>query len=268
MSESITPSDTKKTAKKAEDPYDELQQAFQAMRLAWGKIPKAFKASAFWTALATVTIAVLTVFYVVYARRQWSVMSGQLAEMQAARQPWVGIEDDTIQISPAPNFFWGIPPHTVENPSILINVSYSLKNFGTSPALHETDFVEAIADNPNSTIPPTQEIDTTCRFAEMRSNNPGAANPGAGGILLPTAVRQGGWNITPFLSVGQKHIERLWIFVCVAYRDPWKKMHHSKYWYLTVHRDRGSGPSFPAPGHPDWTYIPIVGVTQLGADAD
>lgn len=60
---------------------------------AWPTVKRAFTSSTFWTALATVAIAVLTGYYTYYARKQWQAMSGQLdtmngqlAEMQKQRR--------------------------------------------------------------------------------------------------------------------------------------------------------------------------------------
>lgn len=181
--------------------------------------------------------------------------------------PWVGLENNNININPSPRF-----TGTTAHPIIMIDTAFFVKNSGTAPGLHEADIVVAIPDAEGD-VPPTAWLQQRCFSAEGISTSPGAANPGAGQMILPGATipqRQQGTLllVDPIKSVPiqSTHIKRIWVFVCIAYQDSWgKTIHHSRYWYLTTH---GSGPEVPVPGYPGWTYIPIVDANLWGADAD
>jgi hypothetical protein len=195
---------------------------------------------------------------------QQALIDGERHFNQSQR-PWVGLEDNNIIVA-QPSFFWGVPPRTVEFPSITITASYSLKNFGNGPALHENDIVVAIPST-GETIPPTQEMEPWCRMPEIKGSNPGPANPGAGEILLPGARIPKGMQTNLLASSAQLlQTGRIWIFVCVAYQsDSDTRVHHSRYWYLTVN---GEVPITPSPEHPKSTYLPIKGAYLMGASAD
>jgi hypothetical protein len=235
----------------------------------WSKL--GIQSANFWIAVATIAIAVSTGIYTHYAGLQWQVMEGQLEEMRAARQPWVGLENNSISVDPSPEFGPSHPPNP--NFMILENTAYSIRNFGTAPALHESDIVVAIPDTcTGNCIPPTDTLSQWCFYPEGMSTTRGAANPGAGQMVLPGAsipVRKSATLI--FNPTTTQHIQRVWFFVCIAYQDPWNKgqIHHSRYWYLSVHpTDPFNGPQAPVPTHPGFTYIPISGLGLWGADAD
>jgi hypothetical protein len=198
------------------------------------------------------------------AGKQAGVMQRQLAEMQASRSPWLGIEDNSIALS-QPDFRW--LPGANAHPSIFTGVSYTIKNFGTSPAFHEADMMMVIELEPNATIPPTQRIDTACQFSEMAGANAGAANPGAGRMIFPGARTPVSAQTNLQLVSGEPHhINGMWFFICIAYRDSQgTPVHHSRYWYLSTPI---AAPVIPIPGHPGWTYTAITGANLWGADAN
>jgi hypothetical protein len=216
-------------------------------------------------------LLVVNIFLLCATKNAVNISQNTLKEMQTARQPWVGLETNNISVAPSPTF----GPSTPQSPFFMIaeNTAYSIKNYGTSPAIHESDVVMSIPDPCRvgaSCVPPTEDLKTWCFAPEGISTHPGAANPGAGQMILPGAaipIRK-----TSFLMLDPaktQHIQRVWFFVCIAYQDPWEHMHHSRYWYLSTHpSDPYNGPQTPVPGHPGWTYVPISGLTLWGAEAD
>ena len=243
--------------------------AFWNWLKSWGK--RAIWSANFWMASATVAIAISTAIYTHYARNQWQVMSGQLQEMRAARQPWVGLENNSLSVATSPDFGPSAPPSPYF--AIMENTSYSIKNFGAAPAFHESDVVVAFPDTcVGNCIPPTENLSQWCFYPEGLSTTPGAANPGAGQMVLPGASIPIRKSTNLMLDPNKvQNIRRVWFFVCIVYQDPWKQgqIHHSRYWYLSVHpTDPINGPQIPVPNHPGFTYIPISGVGLWGADAD
>jgi hypothetical protein len=88
------------------------------------------------TALATIAIAVLTVVYVTYSKKQWIAMEKAnaitLDTLHTAHRPWVFIADGLVS-STKPLSFGADGKVTTE-------VSYSIKNIGSSPALQVSNF--------------------------------------------------------------------------------------------------------------------------------
>lgn len=193
---------------------------------------------------------------------QWNVMSGQLDEMRNQQSPWIGIEDNAVSVDPAPTFYWGVPP--AKFPSISIGVSFAIKNVGSAPGLRENHSLWVIPYQ--NGVPATDQIVHPCDFAEMRTKIPGAANPAQGQMILPggrVPIRDS----TSLLLDQSKpmRVQALWVFVCVVYQDERQKIHHSRYWYLTVH---GNQREVPVSGHPEWSYVPNIGLSLWGASAD
>ncbi len=74
-----------------------LAKVYEWVRLvAWSMVTKVICSSQFWTAAATVAIAVSTVIYTRYAKKQWEVMSEQSSVMQKqlemSERPWIVTE--------------------------------------------------------------------------------------------------------------------------------------------------------------------------------
>jgi hypothetical protein len=221
-----------------------------------------------WTFLLVqfLTLAAV-VWYACLTQKLVKSSNDTFAEARDARQPWVGIERNEIIMSPTVDFFWGIPPHLVTNPTITVSAKFSLKNFGQSPALYETDAIYVMGYHDG--LKPIAEMKRWCQMEEELSKA-GAETSGAGEMLLPGATKEPTWTTNVMLNPGQTHIERLWVFVCLAYQDPWKKkMHYSRYMYLTRHQNLGTGTSIPVnPKQLEWTYIPITGANLFSAEAD
>jgi len=187
----------------------------------------------------------------------------------AVSTPWVGIEDNLLNIDRGPTFFWGFAPVLSKYPQISINVGFRIKNFGQAPAFSENHVVWVLPFDlpPFGGIPPTDQMDTACTFADMLTSKSGAAHPGAGQILLPgqTVPFRSNTSIVKLDQSKPRKIAILMAMVCIVYRDGKEQLRHSKYWYETVH---GSDPYTDVVGHPEWSYLPILGVSLIGALTD
>jgi hypothetical protein len=88
--------------------------------------------------IATVVIAVATVVYAIYAGKQWHVMTDQLGYMQKQLEitdrPWVGVD---VAIKDKIMFSEWVTERNV-NRQISVPLSFSLKNYGASPARNIT----------------------------------------------------------------------------------------------------------------------------------
>ena len=76
---------------------------------------------ALWTAGATFAIAIATVFYTDYAKKQWVVMSGQL---ELTDRPWINFDtavDESL---------------TFSGDQVYVSIRVSMRNSGPSPAMN------------------------------------------------------------------------------------------------------------------------------------
>ena len=208
--------------------------------------------------------------YTCETRRTNNLTQGLLIETQRATKlaesqqtPWVGIEENTVRTK-GPTFYFGNVPNMF--PTVMLELSMSLKNFGNAPALHQTTQVSVFEDT-GASIPPTDQMEVICKFAEMGATTSGAANPGQGQMILPNAPIPTAISTNIQMDLTKStHVRRLWVFLCFAYQDPrGKVVHHSRYWYHTV---QGENPDVPVSGHPNWTFIPIKSLILWGATAD
>jgi hypothetical protein len=116
--------------------------------IVWTKVRIVLASSSFWTAAATVAIAIETYVYTHYARQQWSVTEDQLVEMQSMDRPWMKIVDvipsngllgDTMEI-------WDFTGTRLHNfhPARGTRVEFqaSYKNVGHSPAFNVAAYYE------------------------------------------------------------------------------------------------------------------------------
>jgi len=215
-----------------------------------------------WMIGLTGGIVLLTAGIVIVGVLQWNAMLGQLDEMRDQQAPWIGLEDNAISIDPTPTFYWGVP--AAKFPSISIGVSFAIRNVGSAPGLRENHNLWVLPYQ--NGVPATDQMAHPCDFAEMRTKIPGAANPAQGQMILPggrVPVRD-----NPNLLLDQSkptRVQALWVFVCVVYQDSRQKTHHSRYWYLTAH---GNQREIPVSGHPEWSYVPNIGLSLWGASAD
>jgi hypothetical protein len=176
---------------------------------------------------------------------------------QRHNAPWVGIEDNTVTINPQLGLSWAAPPGST---IATINVAYAIKNFGSEPATYTVDLISAMAYR--NGLKPLEWLQSFCHMSTGVSAS-GADTNAVGEMILPGARRQSGRRTNVQLNPEQQHIERIWIFICIGYQDGLRQTHWSRYLYLT----RNSGAPVAFPGHPDWTYIPVVGAVLDSADA-
>jgi hypothetical protein len=103
--------------------------------MVWPKIKQVGGSSSFWTAAATVTIAVVTIFYTQYARKQWCAMEQALRQsdrhFEAEKRPWVAIDDANNQgITP----FEPTIQYRDNKSKAVFKLRYVLANEGGRPA--------------------------------------------------------------------------------------------------------------------------------------
>src|SRR6267142_1197585 len=92
----------------------------------WRPIKRTCSSSTFWTALATVAIAVATCIYTYYARKQWQAMDSQLGEMKFARQQAIALQQAAVRIS--------IPEFVLISPASQPALQIGLRNEGIAVA--------------------------------------------------------------------------------------------------------------------------------------
>jgi hypothetical protein len=188
-------------------------------------------------ALATVTIAVLTCFYVHYSRAQWKAMSDQLPELRTSAdaaasaattakdtlrmgyRPWINAEyaelTQPLVFPPKQRFY--------------LKLNFMLKNTGTSVA---TDGVAIAEVSPNEISATLKRSDEVCSWLE-ESKIPVDKNmrPRATGFVLAPG------NTLPFpVGMGSDEIPnqqvtdgQFFVFGCLIYRDQFEAWHHTKF---------------------------------------
>lgn len=67
--------------------------------------------------------------------RQWRTMKDQLEATERNSLPWVGLERDTLVPMNSPRIIW---PKILPNPTISIELQYTIRNFGNFPAFRES----------------------------------------------------------------------------------------------------------------------------------
>jgi hypothetical protein len=181
--------------------------------------------------------------------------------------PWIGLESDTLKIGPT-------LINKMPNEAPYFDLTYSVKNVGTEPAIYEYEDIQIINTKDLGFPKSLDYFNKHCReqqqslvpnpFLNMRMILPSAAVPGQTD------------RVYPLIDVGFKtpqHIEQLSLFFCIVYYrndvidgKSVETEHHSRYWFETKH-EWNIG-YVPIPGHPESGYLPITGVTLRRADAD
>jgi hypothetical protein len=240
------------------NPSEALAIVFDWLRH-WWDAPREKSKAADWI-LVGLTVAIAIAAF-------WSawIFQGQLTladkQWKSQQVPWLGLDESTVSVSPLLKVVAG-PPSSKE-PVLMVTMTYSVKNFGPSPAFNESDSIMAIAyhDGPK----PVEQMRLECEMQDHASLS-GAYTFGAGEMILPTNRKQIiDWTTNIQLTPGETHIQRIWLVVCVAYMDSWNKMHHSRYLYLSRHQNV---PPVSIPGYPKWTYVPLAGAYLMSAHAD
>ena len=215
-----------------------------------------------WMAFFTLALTITSVATMCILKNQLDVMSGQLGEMQAQRQPWMGLEHNSLNVT--------FTPDAMYHP---LQVEYSVKNFGTGPAIGVQVLVQAIRAD-QTRVP--QVFDKMSGNCPAREEEAHVIYPGKIQWMPVQMAWQGdtiqdtdwGQFFIDFTSP-PSHIGEIWIFVCVSYWQG-EKPHYSHYLFITKHiRKSDNSPlaDIPIPGHPGWTYLPVTGVELRRANA-
>jgi hypothetical protein len=214
----------------------------------------------FWVGIGTLVILGIYAFFTILI---WCAMKDQVAEMQALHpQPFVAIDGN--KLAGDLTFTGGYP---------MLNVSYSVKNYGTAIAINETDYAVVLSSDDLQktwklfkqwcwTGEPTVDVSKlTPEESEMVTS--------FGQTMMPPGMiiegRQGEHNpIALVTSANQHKIVFLVIEVCIEYqRKPTGKTHHTRYSY------RGTWGMPPVEMTQDgWTYRKIESFHLDKADAD
>jgi hypothetical protein len=183
--------------------------------------------------------------------------SADLAQKQ--QMPWLGIVDSTLLGISSPTFTW-VP--TIQYPTIWTTISFSLKNYGPTPALKGGFFFTV---TPMAERPRDQEtaIDA-CEIAQ--SHEPATEAGQIGHVILPNAMlRVEHSSGVAYTSMKVRHLTRAWVDVCIAYQDQAASWHHSKYRYVA-----GAPDAKPViiEDHPGWSYVPFSVFNLISASVD
>lgn len=217
---------------------------------------KVLKNSTLWTVLSTVVIAIATVAYTSYAKKQWGVISDQLDVMKLGHRPWLGIQNDItltkhpqITVNPGPAFIAKADQNLM---NIAVQGTAVLINTGLSPALNE--HMEVIAVPAVPVAGPYERPTPKCSTDTETGN---VIFPGNSTIPVntstPTAIPK---------SVGS--ITFTWLVGCVSYTSDAKdRTHYYKFWF------RSEATTDPG----QWTgdtvkYFPIGRYVLYHAEAD
>jgi hypothetical protein len=227
------------------------------------------------TALATVLIAVLTIFYVSYAKKQWD-------EMRNARRPWIGMSERlTLKRPPSFNVLDEESISSLEGHKNMVTVDFELegtiRNFGSSPARRQYQFFEMLA---YANIRHEFQ-ESSCKFAEGQSTGvnpyPSFLHDFANFSSMPTKaifpdvslpIQSQPMSVGIFPEDTGKSVmpHTLWIVGCIVYQDTSGGVHHTKVLYHSV-SPRASKEEV-AIYHPLLKWKPITEFIMEDSDAD
>lgn len=212
----------------------------QAHRTKLSRLKQAWKQTTISNKLIvafTAVIALTNLLYVLYARRQWEVMSGQLSEMSrtdeqartqwnAEHRPWVGSGQIGFRQPPV---FLVYPNNPIQaRTQINFTIQIPIKNVGIAPAFHvETELMGTMTEQ--ITAPPDLDkmMEIACRSADNNSKH-------IGEVLFPNSpeitTERSEVITVPLLQITDVH--RIWITTCTAYSitDSGDQLHHSRVW--------------------------------------
>ena len=221
------------------------------------------------TSLATVILAILTIFYVVYAKHQWN-------EMRNARRPWVGISEK-LTLKRPPSFTVVAPAITGLNGEkefivTKFELSGNLQNFGSSPARKVYELLSVI-DSPSIRYD-FREI--ACKTVERQSagQNPfseftdyfirqpaKAIFPNVAVPIEPSVITFG-----MFVDKTPQMPNPLWVVGCVAYQDSFGDVHHTEVLYRSSVPEGARQET--AIETPMFTYAPFTEFVMEDSDGD
>jgi hypothetical protein len=194
-------------------------------------------------------------------KRQADAAQGQLSVMQLGQRPWVGVEQNTVIPVNSPQYAWS---PALSYPTIYINLQYSIKNYGASPAFRVNGVftVFPVFDQGPTGGP---SFPDPCVMAETRQDP--SERIQLGEAVFPGSVIDTGYGTNMTVDPQNlKALRRVWINFCIAYQDSDKtKWRHSKYTFISRPAE---GPIVTFPDHPGWSYLPFNGMSLIAASSD
>jgi hypothetical protein len=213
-------------------------------------IGKGITSSNFWTAAATVVIAVATIIYTRYASKQWGVMNQTLQEIklqtpqiqaQAAaaqkqltqtetewtsqQRPWVGLSQPVALPARVTFQVFSVAPRP--STSVEVDSQVRIKNFGVSPAFRATtNATVVISDNGGLTVPEFH-IKNTCSLSDQ-------STVVGGSVIFPNGESGTNFEQQTGSMVELYKIQRIWLLGCISYWDSTGGApHHTKFWIFS-----------------------------------
>lgn len=152
-----------------------------------------------------------------------SALNENKKQFELVQRPWIGIDGVSFN-----NFSVGVPetnvPHIMRNPVALkMNISYTVKNTGTSPAL---DVIPTFAFSILDADSLPRSIFPKCTVPENRHRPVFFLMPGG------TANHEEDVDVSAEHD-GQKKIDVVWLQVCISYRDQLGKSYSTKLTYVS-----------------------------------
>jgi hypothetical protein len=228
------------------------------------------------TAVATGVIAVLTIFYVHYAGKQWD-------EMRNSRRPWVGMSERlTVKQPPSFTVIDGAMA-SLERHNKMVGVEFevegTIRNFGNTPARRQYEFFQMLqygdirydyressckfAEGQSTGINPYPDFP---RIFEMFSSMPMPARAIFPNVELPIKSTRLTMGFFPE-DKGQRRMPvPIWIVGCIVYQDPSGGVHHTKVLYSSV--SPRTSEEEVAVYNPPFTWTPITEFVMEDSDAD
>jgi hypothetical protein len=177
---------------------------------------------------------------------------------QSQQIPWLGIEQPgsmPVRFS----YLWREP---LPYPTINVDVRFSVKNYGPSPA-HlvpyqvSTLILDTTPENDSKSLRKTCGIDVYRTGQVTLPQDPGE-------VLVPGATRPFNYVIvTSFGGNTPKEFKTLSFTACMLYQDAARTWHFSGYRYGAT-----GTKTVKVPGHSGWSYVEFVEGSLLASDAE
>ena len=248
------------------------QEQTKSLKRSWKSSGPVAKLTVVFAGIA----ALSTTIYAIFAGGQLLVMHGQLDEMGIARRPLVGPVSE-LRMTRPPSFDTSLTPEPsplleelkkkypyIDRPVVSINVSVSwtIQNFGASPArrVEHTLFAYATDDPKN---PPSETKNMACVIGNQMESHPEVLAT----VLFPgNAVIIAETNAISAMIPGTKKIAAVWLVGCITYEDTAGKLHHTR--ILWISDALGGGNPELAIERPPVTWTPFTKFRLVESDVD
>jgi len=180
-------------------------------------------------------------------RKQW----------EAQNRPWIGIENPTT-LPATYAYMW---PKTFLYPSVDVDVRFSIKNYGPSPA-HILPAQLALIPWASGRSPNEPSLREACKIDSYRRPGQVTFQGDVGEVILPSSTKpidQG--LVTGFGKTTPKELTGFSLTVCLVYQDTVGKWHYSGYLYRTWGRSAATA----VPDHEGWSYNSFNSVFLVGS---